>query len=118
MNASTVPHQTQPNKEANKAQLCLLLNVAATPGLGSLVARCWIVGSLQLLMAVTGFVFIMMWYFELFRSLIQEGVVSASSNSWKWQTGLILFGTAWIWGLITGLTRCRVSRKLLRPPVL
>ncbi len=109
MSASSVPPLARSSEET-KAQLCLLLNVAATPGLGSLVGRCWIVGSLQLLMASAGFVLIMMWFYEFFVSMINQGVIPTSPISWLWQTGLVLVGAAWTWGLMTGLSKVRAAR--------
>ena len=45
---------------------CVLVNLAATPGLGSLMARRVVAGTGQLLLAVVGFCLIVGWMFELF----------------------------------------------------
>ncbi len=108
MNVSS-DHPSTRSSEESKAQLCLLLNVAATPGLGSLVARRWVVGSLQILLAIVGFVLIMMWFYNFFLAIFNDVSMEDSTHR-LWQSGLVLFGTAWAWGLMTGLTKLRAIR--------
>ena len=50
-----------------RAWTCLLTNLFATPGLGSLMARRVFAGTGQLLLALAGFVLIVGWIFELCR---------------------------------------------------
>ena len=45
-----------------KAKNAVMLNLLATPGLGSLLCRRWIAGSGQLVLAVAGFALIMVWF--------------------------------------------------------
>jgi hypothetical protein len=90
-----------------------LVNLAATPGLGSLLARRIIAGIGQLLLALVGFVLIVGWMFELFhRVYLQQfgEAVPPDLSGWMWKWGLLLFGAGWLWSLVTSLSLLRQAK--------
>src|SRR3954465_3408570 len=89
---------------------CILVNLAATPGLGSLWARRRIAGSFQLALALIGFFLIMAWMFKAIMASVAEqmdGSHSAGPPNWMWQWGVIVFGAAWLWSLVTSISLWR-----------
>ena len=98
----------------------LAINQGATPGLGSFVAGHRVVGVFQMGLAVSGFIVILTWFWELVRGA-WEGLQAGDSVSWPPPQGLILglvlFGAAWLWSLVTSLQIIRDLRKTT-PPVL
>lgn len=93
------------------AWICLLINLLVTPGLGSLVAgRLWS-GLIELVIAFTGFCFVMTWFFHLFKLIAQAGTLDAGMRVYNWQAilGLTLFGLAWLLSLITSINIVRRS---------
>ncbi len=97
----------------------LVLNLATTPGLGSFLAgRRW-VGSLQMLMAVSGFVVLILWFWDLARQfweVLQSGGTAVHPDLRQLASGGILFGGAWLWSLWTSISILRQQRR--NPPVL
>ena len=87
-----------------------LLNLAATPGLGSLMARRWVAGSGQLGLSIAGFCLVMIWFYQLvvvqFYGQI-NGAVEEKSVGWIGLLGAGLFGVAWFWSLITSMSFSR-----------
>jgi hypothetical protein len=92
---------------------CILTNLAATPGLGSLMARRILAGTGQLLLALAGFVLIVDWMFKLFHCIFlqQSGEpVPPDSSGWMWKWGVLLFGAGWLWSLVTSLSLWRQAK--------
>lgn len=92
---------------------CVLINLCATPGLGSVMARRVWVGIGQLLLAVAGFCLIVGWMFELFHRVFLEQLGEpAPPNSFGWmgKWGLICFGASWLWSLITSISLLRQAK--------
>ena len=86
---------------------CILTNQLATPGLGSLMARRVWAGTGQLLLALAGFVLIMVWIFELCRGVYLQQLdepVPPDASGWMGKWGLICFGASWLWSLVTSLS--------------
>lgn len=92
----------------------LVLNLATTPGLGSFLAgRRW-VGSLQMLMAVSGFGVLIFWFWDLARQfweLLQSGDTAVKPDLRKLAMGGLLFGGAWMWSLWTSIVILRQERR-------
>lgn len=91
---------------STKAWACLFLNILATPGLGTLIARRFISGTIQVACAVVGFLLFLGWFVQKMRLLYGQVFgtnlpVDAGSSLGKW--ALIFFGSAWVWSLITSL---------------
>jgi hypothetical protein len=104
------------------ASHCVIVNQLATPGLGSLLARRWIAGTGQLLLAVTGFGLIMLWFYEKMRELYmlwQEQPAPPAQGAFG-KTGLALFVLAWLWAGVTSLSLLKQARRMqsATPPTL
>jgi hypothetical protein len=87
-----------------EALLCLLVNIAATPGLGTFWARRW-AGIPQLALSVSGFCI----YIGVFGQYVVKSTEALEPASFAgapelWlRRAMLLFGTAWVWSLISGL---------------
>jgi 4a-hydroxytetrahydrobiopterin dehydratase len=91
------------------ARNAALLNLLATPGLGSLLARRWIAGGGQLLLAVAGFSLFLVWFVK---EMIQyygqiTGDVEVQPIGRFLVAGLVLFASAWFWSMVTSLSLIR-----------
>jgi hypothetical protein len=76
------------------------VNVFATPGLGSLLARRFFAGSGQLLLSLSGFCMVMYWMIQKMRvyygQMFGTNLSPRLGEPWgKW--GLICFAASWIW---------------------
>ena len=96
-----------------KARNAALVNQLATPGLGSLLARRWVAGIGQLILAVAGFALFVAWFVEV---LIQfSGMINSDapprSVGWLAEAGALTFIAAWLWALITSLSLLREARR-------
>ena len=93
------------------ARNSFLVNQFATPGLGSLMAGRWVAGTLQLVLAVLGFGFVLAWFFasmsQTYRQLTSDAPATSNSSAWLGETGVIIFAAAWLWALITSLSFLR-----------
>ena len=90
-----------------RAVSCILINLAATPGLGSLIARRFWAGTGQLLLALAGFGLTVAWMFEAFyRTYLQNmgEPVPPISHGWMGKWGLICFGAGWLLSLVTSFS--------------
>lgn len=91
------------------ARNAALLNLLATPGLGSLVARRWLAGTGQLLLSLVGFTLFMIWFVKVmtqFYGQISGEVVVHPAGKYL-IAGAVLFALAWIWSLVTSLSLLR-----------
>jgi 4a-hydroxytetrahydrobiopterin dehydratase len=92
-----------------KARNAALLNLFATPGLGSLTAGRWFEGAGQLVLALAGFVLIMWWFVQemhqLYGQINGDVPVRPIGSILMW--GAILFALAWVWSLVTSLSLLR-----------
>jgi len=96
-----------------RAWACLLTNLFATPGLGSLMARRFFAGTGQLLLALAGFILIVGWMFELCHRVYLQQLgepVPPDSSGWVGKWGLICFGASWLWSLATSLSLLRQAK--------
>ena len=96
-----------------RAWTCLLTNLCATPGLGSLMGRRYVAGTGQLLLGLVGFFLIVGWIFELCHHvyLQQTGEpVSPDSSGWMLKWGAIWFGAGWLWSLVTSISLLRQAK--------
>jgi len=96
-----------------KARIATLLNLTATPGLGSLLAGRKAVGTLQIALALSGFVLILLWLISLIRialAIWQETPPPDALHLFG-ISGAGLFLTAWLWALSTSLAILHKARK-------
>ena len=79
------------------------------PGLGSLIARRWIAGTGQLLLAVTGFLLFLVWFIKEMTQFYGQisGDVEVRPVWNLLFAGLILFAVAWIWSAVTSISLMR-----------
>src|SRR6266705_102838 len=92
------------------AKNAALLNLLATPGLGSLLGRRWIAGTGQLVLCIAGFVLVMVWFYKLV--IVQfygqlDGQVETHPVGKIGLTGAALFALAWIWSAVTSISLLR-----------
>lgn len=91
----------------------LILNLATTPGLGSFLAGRRGVGSMQMVMAVSGFGVLMLWFWDLARqfwALLQSSDTVVHPDPRQLMAGGVLFGGSWLWSLWTSLSILRRDR--------
>ena len=91
------------------ARNATLLNLLATPGLGSLVGRRWMAGGGQLLLAIVGFVLFVVWFVKEMTQFYGQisGDVPIRPVGKFLMAGLVLFALAWIWSAVTSLSLMR-----------
>jgi hypothetical protein len=96
---------------------CILINLTATPGLGSLMCRRMSCGLGQLVLALTGFCLIVTWMFQIFYRSIMEQMdkpVPPDPAGWTWKWGVLFFGVAWLWSLVTSIGLWRAAKAAER----
>ncbi len=109
------PSSAPKNISRAKARNAGLLNLLATPGLGSLAAGRWLEGFGQLALSVTGFILVLVWfireivpyYGEMF-SDTPPSIVGLSMVG----EGMGLFALAWVWSLVTSISLSREASKI------
>lgn len=107
------PRPDQRQVDRATARNAALINQFATPGFGSLLARRWIAGTGQLLLAVTGFVLYVIWFVrtsvQMYQSLGTDAEAGPDYRLLK--AGLILFAAAWLWALVTSLSLLHQAKR-------
>jgi hypothetical protein len=95
------------------ARNSFLVNQFATPGLGSLMARRYIAGAGQLLLALIGFGLVVAWFIAMMLRLYQqvEGDSASGSSAWLGEAGAVTFAASWLWSLVTSLSLMREARE-------
>jgi hypothetical protein len=95
-----------------RAVTALTVNLGLCPGLGSWMGGRRVVGVIQMLLAVAGFVLVITWFVLLIRDLLREfqNLPARGEPAVFGWSGLALFGTAWVWSLVTGLQLIRAQR--------
>ena len=114
------------------ARNAALVNQLATPGLGSLMARRWIAGTGQLILALAGFTLLLVWFgkemSQLYRlQYFDQPAPETPSHpiNWIWQAGAILFVVSWLWSAVTSFAlvqeaadnNLRALQNAAAPPV-
>lgn len=110
------PSSANAKTKRARARNATLINLLATPGLGSLMAGRVVAGILQLFLAVSGFVFVVVWFWVTMKNyygqmFVGEEVVIQRSGP----LNLLIFGggffaMAWIWSLFTSLSLMRQAK--------
>ena len=93
-----------------KAKNAAMLNLLATPGLGSLLCGRWIAGSGQLVLAVAGFTLVLVWFLK--EMIPYYGMMFGDEPphlpSLKMLAeGAILFIASWLWSAVTSVSLFR-----------
>jgi 4a-hydroxytetrahydrobiopterin dehydratase len=97
-----------------RAKNAALLNLLATPGLGSLLCGRWIAGLGQLVLAVAGFAAIMIWFVK--EMIPYYGLMFSDEPphlpSFKmFEAGTLLFAAAWVWSAATSVSLLREAAR-------
>ena len=92
----------------------MLLNQLATPGLGSLIAGRRLAGGGQLLLSLSGFVLVTVWFWRLMLQFYGQisGNVAVQPVGSIGLLGAGLFALAWVWSLATSLSLLREASKV------
>jgi hypothetical protein len=97
-----------------KARNATVLNLLATPGLGSMLCHRWIAGIGQLTMAVLGFAVVVVWFFE---ELISYYGLMFGDEPPKFPSvkllalGAVLFAASWLWSAVTSASLWREASR-------
>ena len=102
---------------------CLVINQLATPGLGTIMAGYWVMGMVELSLALIGFTAIVGWMWQWFARQIQSlqesapAVTAHSSLGW---IGLTIFALAWLLSASSSWRLWRAARRneAGQPPVI
>ena len=108
-----VPNRGQPIDRA-RATNCAVINLAATPGLGSWLVGRMVEGVAQLILSVTGFCLLIGWFVQLVIVAVKQlGGASpdARTSLWLLKVGGGLFVLAWIWSLVTSISVWREAKR-------
>jgi len=84
----------------------LLMNLFATPGLGSLLGGRLIAGLGQLILFLIGFAFITFWFIKTMKeyySLMGEDVPVQVSYARYFLAGFLFAAASWLWSLLTSI---------------
>ncbi len=109
-----------PKPKRSKALNCLLMNQLATPGLGSLMGGRIIAGSIQLGMAVLGFILVVMWFIGIFTNVYREASdlpTNPSAYPGLGVAGFILFAGSWVLAWFTSVSLLRNAPPEVPPAV-
>jgi hypothetical protein len=90
------------------------MNQLATPGLGSLMARRYLAGTLQLLLALVGFGLVMGWFAQLAVStyrLVSDLPPEPFRYPWMGKVGALIFLLSWLLAWPTTISVLRQARK-------
>ena len=77
------------------------------------MARRFIAGTGQLLLALIGFGLVIAWFVAVMARIYQQidGEVPTSSGGWLGIAGAMIFAASWIWSLVTSLSLLREARE-------
>ena len=111
------PSSTPKPPSRTAARNATLLNLLATPGLGSIIARRWVEGVGQLLLSVTGFMLVVVWFVRVMVPYYGQMFSDTPPSPVGFKMlggGFGLFALAWVWSLLTSLS---LSRSLAQQDV-
>ena len=110
MKPSSAPKEISPAKARNAT----LLNLFATPGLGSLVAGRFVAGLGQLLLALAGFTLVLVWFLKIMVPYYSMMFSDAQPPPINWTflwAGTIIFIASWFWSLATSIDISRTASQ-------
>ena len=93
---------------------CAIINQLATPGLGSLLARRFIAGTVQLLLAITGFCLFLGWFIRMMAKtyrLAMDAPAQPDHYPWLGWIGVLIFLVSWLLAWPTSISVLRAARK-------
>ena len=93
---------------------CAIINQLATPGLGSLMARRYFAGTVQLLVALIGFLLFVGWFIQMMmRSYRLASDLPPQPDPYPWmgKAGVLIFAASWLLAWPTTISVLRAARK-------
>ncbi len=114
-------HRTE-RKPLNRttARNAALINQFGTPGLGSLIAGRYVMGTGQLILFLAGFCLFVAWFIRLMGQVYAQVKGGAETEprsiAWMGELGALLAVLAWFWALFTSLALLRAARKIEQSP--
>jgi hypothetical protein len=93
------------------------VNQFATPGLGSLMGGKFLEGLGQLALSVIGFLLVLGWFFQTMKeyyNLLDSNGPEISYTKYA-LAGLLFFGAAWFWSLLTSIRMIRDAKDEIPP---
>jgi len=110
-----------------KARNATLMNLLATPGLGSLLAGRWLAGTGQLLVFLAGFVLFCAWalnnltqYYHMMSAGIMSETAPPTDIGWNRMAtfSIVLCVAGWLWSLVTSLSLLREAAEAKVAPLI
>ena len=101
------------------ARNCLLMNLFATPGLGSLMGGRILAGLGQLILFLVAFAFVGIWFYRTMKeyySLMGEDIPLQVSYSRYFLFGFAFAAVSWLWSLVTSLAMVSQAKANAPPP--
>ena len=109
------PSSANAKTKRTQARNAALLNLLGTPGLGSLMAGCRVVGGFQLALAIAGFVLVAIWFAKTMSHYYGQMFSESTGDSTTPMTNLVvgagLFVAAWFWSLATSIQLVNAAKK-------
>lgn len=101
----------------NAARACILLNLFAWPGLGSVLAERFS-GWFQMLLSMSGVLMVIAGFFQFTTMIWEETRYPTWQDRFVWLAlgGATAFACAWIWSLITSLSIFKKAVPAATPP--
>ncbi len=84
-----------------------------------MMAGRWIAGIGQLLLAVVGCGFVVVWFCKVMSQVYQQFEDGGPTRSVAWlgEVGLLVFAVSWLWALVTSLSLMRQAGSVeTKPP--
>jgi 4a-hydroxytetrahydrobiopterin dehydratase len=98
-----------PPLSRKRAATCIFINLLATPGLGSIFARRFVAGTIQLIFGLAGFFLTTGWILKAVYNSVSwemDNTYTAEPN-WIWELGTVFFCVSWLWSLGTSISLWR-----------
>ena len=95
-----------------RARNAALMNLFATPGLGSMMAGRRLAGLGQLLLALLGFALILVWFVKIMVPYYGQMFGDHPAPPVNWKIGIygaIIFVVSWVWSLFTSISLIRAA---------
>jgi hypothetical protein len=107
----------RPPLERSKAWSYLITNLFVLPGLGSIMAKRFLAGGLQIALSLLGFLVTLVALIRMALAWAQQFMLPDDpSLYYTAMAGIGIFIVGWVWSLITSLLVLRSSQDTPKPP--